>query len=102
MTNYSVFEHDRMSDEELAARAVGLDDDEAREELERRDREDWLVRVQEKYGRINTTRHSPAVPWEWYAVRDNDEGEEGAPRGFGATEESAINDLIDEIEDAKP
>ena len=40
----------------------------------------------------------PPIPWrsfDWCAYYDGDEGEEQAPRGWGATEAEAVKDLQD-------
>jgi len=45
---------------------------------------------------IKTSHINPPIPvrdWDWVAYRDGNE--ERGPRGFGATKESAISDLLD-------
>lgn len=51
---------------------------------------------------ILTSYAPPPIPvrtCDWCAWFDGDEGDEFAPRGFGATETEARQDLIDNYED---
>ena len=52
--------------------------------------------------KIVTSNTCPPIPWrnfDWCAYRDGDEDNEFAPRGWGATEQDAIDDLMDMEED---
>lgn len=65
-------------------------------------RADWLDSIQQKHGHINTHHIFPPIPirsFDWSAMRDDDEGEEGRPVGYGATEDEALRDLIEQLED---
>jgi len=50
-----------------------------------------------------TTEHVfPPIPirdYDWKAMRKEDEGEEHATTGWGETEQAAISDLIDLLEE---
>lgn len=51
---------------------------------------------------ILTSYINPPIPFrgcDWEAVFDGDEGDEFAPRGFGATEAEARQDLIDNYDE---
>jgi hypothetical protein len=52
-------------------------------------------------GRKIITRYNPvpgpSVEYDWSAIDDNYDG--GDPIGFGATEQAAIDDLLDQFED---
>jgi hypothetical protein len=51
---------------------------------------------------IVTSFIHPPIPFrgcDWEAIFDGDEGDEFAPRGFGATEAEARQDLIDNCDD---
>lgn len=52
--------------------------------------------------KIVTSYDPPPIPWrhfDWQAYRDGDEGEECAPRGFGVSEQDAIDDLFEQETD---
>jgi hypothetical protein len=52
---------------------------------------------------IQTSHDYPPIPnrnFDWSAVLDSYEGELGDPHGQGPTEEAAIADLLEQLEDA--
>jgi hypothetical protein len=51
---------------------------------------------------IRTDYVYPPIPirqFDWSAVEDNTYDGEGSPQGTGATEEEAITDLLEQLED---
>lgn len=52
--------------------------------------------------RIQTTYVYPPIPirdFDWCAVDDDTYDGEGCPIGYGATEQAAVADLLEQIED---
>ena len=43
----------------------------------------------------------PTCKFDWSAI-DDDTYEAGCPQGFGATEQQAIDDLLEQIEERNP
>jgi len=61
-------------------------------------REEWLDGLQAEYGRINLVGRVSHSATDWMAMLDG--YEVGDPLGTGATEDEAIHDLIEQLEDA--
>ena len=70
-------------------------------------RDDWLAEMQAKHGIIHTNYEHPPIPvrsCDWTAVTDDYDGAPDAgPQyvGHGATENEAIRDLIEQLEEVE-
>ncbi len=59
----------------------------------------WYAEVGQYERQIKTELKYPPIPvrnLDWVAYRDGDEGESQAPHGYGATEQEAIQDLMEQ------